>query len=195
MYEKKVEDDEGEETTARLPVLRYYNVFNLEQCEGIPTEKVPDNPRDFEPIGEAEAVVQGMPQSPPIQHGATGAWYMPATDTVSMPDAGHFSPPESYYSTLFHELSHASGHQSRLNRQTSTKPHRFGSRDYSQEELVAEMGAAFLCGHCGIEQATVENSAAYIQGWLKKLKGDHRLVVIAAAQAQKAADFIMGAAS
>ncbi|MEE8587689.1 MAG: zincin-like metallopeptidase domain-containing protein, partial [Acidobacteriota bacterium] len=140
----------------------------------------------------AEAVVRTMPQAPPIEHGATGAWYEPIQDVVRMPEPGHFSPLEAYYSTLYHELVHSTGHKSRLGRDIGDRVPRFGSTDYSQEELVAEMGAAFLCGHCGIEQATVENSAAYIQGWLKKLKGDHKLVVIAAAQAQKAADFIRG---
>jgi len=97
-----------------------------------------------------------------------------------------------YYSTLFHELTHATGHESRLKRLDTDRLAAFGSKDYSQEELVAEMGSAFLCGHCGIAERIIDNSAAYIQGWLRRLRNDKRLVVFAAAQAQKAADFVLG---
>ena len=90
-----------------------------------------------------------------------------------------------------HELLHATGHASRLARKGITNPSYFGSHDYSQEELVAEFGASMLCGVSGIEQKTIENSAAYIQGWLKVLKNDKKCLVLAAAQAQKAADFIL----
>ncbi|MDA2929985.1 zincin-like metallopeptidase domain-containing protein [Acidobacteria bacterium AH-259-O06] len=108
-----------------------------------------------------------------------------------MPPAEVFTGDAEFYSTIFHELTHSTGHPSRLNRLNTEKLAAFGSRDYSQEELVAEMGAAFLCGHCQIENKTIDNSAAYIQGWLRKLRNDKRMVIFAAAQAQKAADFIL----
>ncbi|HSR54332.1 MAG TPA: zincin-like metallopeptidase domain-containing protein [Acidobacteriota bacterium] len=192
VFPKEVETEDGEKETVNLPVLRRWSVFNVEQCEGIPSERIPDlTPKPFKPVEKAERIVKDMPQAPAIKHGATGAWYEPRADLVRMPDPGHFDPAECYYSTLFHELTHSSGHGSRLSRPTLKQMARFGSPDYSQEELVAEMGAAFLCGESGLEPAVIENQAAYISGWLNRLKGDPRLVVIAAAQAQKSADFIL----
>ena len=108
-----------------------------------------------------------------------------------MPPAEVFTGDAEYYSTVFHELTHSTGHPSRLGRLDTNSLAPFGSNDYSQEELVAEMGAAFLCGHCRIENQTIDNSAAYIQGWLRRLRNDKGLVIFAAAQAQKAADFIL----
>ncbi len=93
---------------------------------------------------------------------------------------------------MYHELSHSTGHSSRLNRQGIASLAAFGSADYSREELIAEMGAAFLCGHCGIESVTLDNSASYIAGWLRRMREDHRLIVSAAAAAQRAADYILG---
>jgi hypothetical protein len=108
-----------------------------------------------------------------------------------MPEPKLFESEQRYYNTLFHELTHSTGHLSRLNRKEINDPIRFGSDPYSREELVAEMGAAFLCGHCEIEDATVDQSASYIQNWLEQLKNDRKLVVHAAAQAQKACDLIL----
>jgi len=191
--EHERENADGELETYSTPLLRYYRVFNVEQCEGIAPEKVPalENARDFQPIEEAERVVQEMPQRPIIQHEAAQAFYRPSADIVNMPAAELFNCDAEYYSTLFHELTHATGHESRLKRLDTDKLAAFGSRDYSQEELVAEMGSAFLCGHCGIAERIIDNSAAYIQGWLRSLRNDKRLVVFAAAQAHKAADFIL----
>ena len=192
--EKEQKNPDTEQTeTVNIPLLRYYNVFNIEQCEGIPKDKIPplENTRDFQPIEQAETVVQEMPQRPIVKHEAAQAYYRPSADVVNMPAAELFQSSEGYYSTLFHELTHATGHESRLKRLNTDKLAPFGSKDYSQEELVAEMGAAFLCGHCQIENQTIDNSAAYIQGWLRKLRNDKRMVVFAAAQAQKASDFIL----
>ncbi|MCA9069418.1 MAG: DUF1738 domain-containing protein, partial [Planctomycetaceae bacterium] len=175
----------------KFPVLRHYNAFNIEQCD-LPAEKVPEiatvPENDFEPIQLCEDVVAGMPDPPSIQHGGGRASYRPATDSVQMPRPERFDGPEEYYSTLFHELTHSTGHPSRLDRPGITEIKPFGTPDYSREELVAEMGAAFLCGHCGIENTVIENSAAYIAGWLQRLRNDKRLVIQAAAAAQKAAD-------
>jgi antirestriction protein ArdC len=108
-----------------------------------------------------------------------------------MPDREKFTSPESLYSVLYHEILHSSGHISRLNRKGVTDPSCFGSHERSQEELVAEFGASMLCGYAGIEQETITNSAAYIQGWLSVLRNDKKLAVIAAGQAQKACDYIL----
>ena len=100
-----------------------------------------------------------------------------------------FASVEEYYATRFHELGHSTGAKHRLDRKLEGD---FGDKDYSREELVAEMTAAFLCAHCGIDNSVIENSAAYLQGWINILKGDSKLVVIAASQAQKAANLILG---
>jgi antirestriction protein ArdC len=121
------------------------------------------------------------------------AFYRPSTDSVQMPNLEAFDSAESYHSTLFHELTHSTGHPSRLKRLNADAPIApFGSPDYSKEELVAEMGAAFLCAESGIGNVTLTSSASYIQNWLGALRNDKRMVVIAAAQAQKAADYILG---
>jgi antirestriction protein ArdC len=139
--------------------------------------------------------VASVPQRPAIQHEEARAYYRPATDTVSMPARNLFPKAEHYYSILFHELTHSTGHGSRLDRATLRDLLAFGDTNYSKEELCAEMGAAYLCGVAGIVNETVNNSAAYIQGWLSKLRNDKKLLVQAAAQAQKTADFILGKAT
>jgi antirestriction protein ArdC len=137
-----------------------------------------------------------MPKCPAIKTGLDRAFYSPAGDFVGMPAAEQFRTSEDFYSVLFHELTHSTGHQSRLNRKgvtgTEGEWSAFGSTPYAKEELVAEMGAAFLCGQVGIVERTLDNSAAYVASWLQRLKDDRKLVVHAAAQAQKAADFILG---
>ena len=183
----------------RIPFLRYYSVFNVAQCEGIPQDKVPavnGSKREHTPIEQAEKIVAGMPKRPAIQQKWARAFYSPDGDFVGIPEIELFRSPEDYHSVLFHELTHATGHESRLNRKGVTGSDglwsAFGSQSYSQEELVAEMGAAFLCGQAGIVERTIDNSAAYVQAWLERLKDDRRLIVQAAAQAQKASDFILG---
>ena len=184
----------GEFRRARC-MVRYYTVFNVTQCENVAYPS--DGFRAvFDPIPACESIVDTMPNRPRIEHGGNRAYYAPATDYVQMPERGQFASADTYYETLFHELTHATAHPTRCNRKSNLdewKP--FGSADYSREELVAEMGAAFLCNHTGIADRTVENSAAYVAGWLKKLHDDKRCVVIAAAQAQKAADYILGASA
>lgn len=191
--ETDADDHDGEETGGRrIPMLKYYNVFNVEQCEGLEYPTVDRIPTiEFDPIAQAEQIVQAMPRPPTIAHKEARAYYAPLRDHLNMPPQETFHSAEEYYCTLFHELTHATGHQSRLNRETITNPNRFGTPAYAREELTAEMGAAFLCGRAGIEQVTLENSAAYIKHWLEKLKNDPKLVVHAAAAAQKASDFIL----
>jgi antirestriction protein ArdC len=183
------DEESGEEK--RIPMLRYYNVFNIEQTDGI---KAPDaaifTPTEFHPVGEAERIVKGYRDAPAIEHGGTQAFYRSASDSVRIPEPTRFASCEEYYSTLFHELAHSTGHSKRLDRKLDTDPKPFGSTDYGKEELVAEMASAFLCGHAGIRPAVIENQAAYVAGWLKQLKNDKRLVVTAGGAAQKAADWI-----
>ena len=131
-----------------------------------------------------------MPGAPTIETQGQRAAYNAKSDSIVMPAADRFVSAEEYYSCLFHELTHSTGHQKRLNR-AGVGSHSFGSPEYAREELTAEMGAAMLCGVCGIDPATIENSAAYVQGWLKRLRADDRLVIKAASQAQKAADYIL----
>ena len=186
-------DDEQDGGRDRAPLLRYYTVFNLEQTEGITAGKIPAaEPRRFDPIEACEQIVADMPQRPEIRYTNAGlAYYQPSTDTVTMPLRETFTSPAEFYGTLFHECVHASGATHRLARKSLTGWAPFGSAEYSREELVAEMGAGFLCAAAGIDGATLENSAAYIKSWLQVLKDDRRAVIVAAGQAQKAADFIL----
>jgi antirestriction protein ArdC len=184
-----VHDKDNPGETKDIPMIRYYKVFNAEQTEGIDYPKPPE--RDFNPIEEAEKILAGMPNRPAITHGEARAYYRPSEDRVNLPPQGSFTSDEAYYSTLFHELAHATGHASRLDRKEITEVNLFGSHDYSKEELVAEMGSAYLCGASGISPQTIDNQAAYIHGWLRKLRDDQKFVVLAAAKAQKAADYIL----
>lgn len=171
----------------------YHTVFNSEQCEGIETPSINVEPSTFSPLELCERVAEGYPSPKPLvekNHGA--AFYRPSTDLVGMPKPERFDRSEDFYSMLFHELTHSTGHSSRLNRKEVVQGGYFGSNDYSREELVAEMGAAFLDGHCGIESKLLDNSVAYINNWLKNLDKDPRLVVQAGAQAQRASDYILG---
>lgn len=182
----------GEAVT--VPVLRFYHVFNTEQCEGmsLPTPTQEATGIAFSPVEAAESLAKGYAGGPATIHHGTQAYYMPQADEVHIPEPAQFRSTEDYYATLYHELAHSTGHSSRLARGLDTTPAPFGSKDYGREELVAEMAAAFLCGHAGIAPATVTNHAAYIQGWITTLKGDKRLAISAAGVAQKAADWIRG---
>jgi antirestriction protein ArdC len=191
-YDKVVPE---RDTPEKRFVLRSYTVFNAAQCDGIavPTLDQPIHP--FTPIERCTKLVGDYPAPPTILHSRDRACYRPSTDTVLMPDPTLFAVPEEYYSTLFHELTHSTGHPTRLNRATLADAVRFGDVSYAKEELVAEMGAAYLCGVCGIANTTVTNSAAYLAGWKKALKNDPTCVVMAASQAEKAANYIQGITS
>ncbi|MFH0918863.1 MAG: zincin-like metallopeptidase domain-containing protein [Fibrobacterota bacterium] len=175
-----------------IPFLRYHTVFNLEQCDNV---KVPDriqamsnNLHTWDPLQQAETVVSGMPSRPDIRHQEQRAYYHPKDDYVNMPIRESFAEASGYYATLFHELAHSTGHATRLDRGTLSTV--FSSDDYAKEELVAELGAAFLCAHAGIENK-IDNSAAYIQSWIKALQNAKSMSVYAAARAQNAAAFIL----
>jgi len=187
------EIQDGDEIIEKKSVLcRYYTVFNLEQCEGIPSPAKHTEPTpDLNPIEACASIVNGWATKPNIQHGGDRASYHKLQDCIRMPMMTDFDHGEAYYSTLFHELTHSTGHPSRLNRSTLMDAESFGDENYSREELIAEMGAAFLCGITGIENKTINNSSSYLQSWLQVLRSDSRLVLVAAGQAQKAVDLIL----
>ena len=184
---------ENDEKVKRIPFLRYYNVFNIECVEGIklklPTKYVNDS------IEQCENIINDMQSKPIIEHGGDEPYYNWKEDRVKVPHRGNFILSDEYYATLFHELAHSTGHESRLNRETCMKPAVYGSRDYCREELVAEIATCFLCGESGIANNIIENSSAYIEFWLERLthllKEDTKAFVRASALAQKATDFIL----
>ena len=182
----------GEEVQT-IPMLKYYNVFNIEDIEDIDIQIPEVDIKEHERIAKCEQLIKSVPNAPQyVFEDANRAYYNPISDKLNMPAIGQFETAANYYCTFFHELSHATGHQSRLNREGITKLNPFGSPEYSREELVAEMGASFLSAHVGINyDGITENSAAYLQGWLKVLKADKKLIFKAAAEAQKAADYIL----
>jgi antirestriction protein ArdC len=189
---------ENKETgkTKNIPMLRYYTVFNLEQTENVKQPEPVALP-DFHPIESAQAILDAMPNKPKIetgepQRGGSAGCYSPSDDTVTMPDARDFRSSESFYAVLFHELGHATGHRTRLDRmQGDTAWSKFGSKPYAQEELVAELTSGYLCATCQIFDVIEENTAAYIGSWIKTLKNDSTLFVHAAGKAQHAADWIL----
>ena len=185
-----IEDKETREPQ-KIPLLRYYSVFNVAQCDGLKISAEPES-EAINGIVHPDEIIAHMPQRPVIKHGMTRAYYSSREDYVGLPSRERFERAEGYYATLFHELVHATGHESRLNRASLTEKAGFGSNPYCKEELVAEIGAAFLCGQAEIVERTIDNSASYIQNWLEQLRNDRTLIVQAAAQAQKAADFILG---
>jgi antirestriction protein ArdC len=191
--EHATKDEEAGEDE-RLPfVLCHYTVFNVEQCDGLTLPEI-SQPAIAPEIGEdelCESIVTGWENRPALYLNSPTeyrAYYRPSSDSVHMPARSRFVDAPHYYSTLFHELVHSTGHESRLHRIFGD---RFGDELYSKEELVAEMGAAFLCAIAGIaNEHTDRNTAAYIQNWISALEEDNRLIVHAAANAQKAVDQI-----
>lgn len=177
--------------------LKIYTVFNLDLVEG--DFKIPKKARDAEAqdndhdeIVSCEDIVSAYAGCPTITHGGSSASYNPKKDAIKMPAPESFNSSEEYYSTLFHEMAHSTGHESKLNRDGITDPIKFGSHKYGQEELIAEFTASFLCGTAGIGERTFNNSAAYIAGWKKTIKADNSIVYKAIAAAQKAADRVLG---
>ena len=191
----KVVDEETQEEK-EVPYLKYINVFNVStQCEGIaPRCNVSAVPAsNLQPDSIAEAIVKDYVDRSGVHINITHsskAFYQPSSDTVTVPELSQYQKVEEFYSTLFHEMTHSTGHHSRLNRIVDIAT--FGSEQYSREELVAELGASFLVNHCDLEsEASFKNSAGYIQGWLKALKDDKRLIVSAAGAAEKAVSLIL----
>ena len=188
-------DANSDEDRRRRFVLRYYRVWNVEQCE-LPEIALAELPKietcEHHPIEAVEHIVFAMQNAPAVEHAGTKAFYSSVNDRITMPPRNLFISPEEYGSTILHELTHSTGHEKRLARESITEAAEFGSAVYSKEELIAEMGGAYLCAEAGISNAVIENQAAYIAGWLNRLHDDRRLVVLAAAQAQHAVDYILG---
>lgn len=198
VFWKLLNTEEKDGTIKKTPFLKYYNVFNLSQTEGIEPIKVPisdpPNPH-FDPIAKAEELIELWEDCPVIKLNQSQAYYSPSQDFIGMPNPQSFFNAPDYYSVLFHEATHSTGNIKRLGRHAKMRDLNFGSHSYSysysQEELVAEMGAAYMCGMCGIEQQTLPNSSAYIQSWIRTFKNDPKVLVIAANQAQKAVNYIL----
>jgi len=170
-----------------IPLLRYSNVFNLDQTEGI---KAPENTVDVS-TDKAQEIITNASICPIINAG-TRAYYSPKDDTITMPQVASFHSPAGYCHTLFHEMTHATGHSSRLARKGITNFDSFGTEQYSHEELIAELGAAFISNEANIlSDVRFENSAAYLQSWSDALSKDRKLIVSAASAAQRAADYVL----
>lgn len=190
---RQQDEPEDETSKRKVPYLRYYLVFNVAQCEGIPTWKLPAVTRaPISPIPLCEAIVEKMPQRPSIKYGVEQrAFYDPLHDYVNMPSRESFNSSESLYGTLMHELVHSTGHSSRVGRKDLLQMYEFNKLEaYSHEELVAEIGSCYLLSFAGIT-GQLEQSADYIKGWLSKLHDDAKFIFSAATQAQKATDFIL----
>lgn len=191
---QKTESDEqtGEEVDRTIPFLKSYTVFNVEQIDGLPAHflaratEAPVNPD--ERIERAEAFFTATGAD--IGHGGNQAFYAPGTDRIQMPEFETFRDAQSYYATLAHEMTHWTRHKSRLDRDFGRE--KWGDAGYAREELVAELGAAFLCADLGLALEDREDHAAYIGHWLTILKNDKRAVFSAAAHAQRAADYLHG---
>lgn len=191
VFWKITKDEDSSGKVSKNFLLRYFTVFNVAQCEGIEAPPAVER-RSFNPIETCEEVLGSYFVPPSIVHGGFQACYVPSEDEVRMPPRDRFVSAEEYYSTLFHELAHSTGAAHRLARKGVVDPSRFASHTYSFEELVAECGSAFLAAHTGIAPATLENSAAYIASWAKKLRSEPRWIVEAAGHASRAADLILG---
>ncbi|WP_028991440.1 ArdC family protein [Thermoanaerobacter thermocopriae] len=189
---KEGDPETGEivEREKELLVLRYYHVFHLSDIEGIPSKL---KKTEHNPIEEAEKILEGYKNAPVISHNdPNAAYYITEKDIINVPEKGFFQNVYEYYSTLFHEIIHSTGHPKRLKRFKENEKDIFGSNSYSIEELVAEIGAAMLCEYAGIAEKTMKNNTAYIQAWLKQLQNNKNWIFTAAGKAQKAVDYVLG---
>ena len=188
-------EKENKETKEKekVPILRYYKVFNIDQCTDIPKEKLPPPvvERKNNPLETCEKIITEMPKRPDIRHNEQRAYYHKLEDYVNMPKMETFKSSEDYYGVLFHETVHSTGNSERLNRKELVNSNSNRTDNYAIEELTAEMGASYLKSFAGIPIEKLENNAAYIQGWLERLKNDKRFIVHASAQAQKATAYIL----
>lgn len=189
-FSRAVEDQAtGDSVEAEIPFLKTYSVFNVEQCEGLPAELTakPAPAPEPERIEAAETFVANTGVT--LIPGGGRAFYAPSDDVVAMPALQAFASAPAFYSTLLHELVHWSGADTRLKR---TFGQRFADTAYAREELVAELGAAFLCADLGIEPSPREDHAAYLEHWLRVLKEDKRAIFQAARFASQASDYLHG---
>jgi antirestriction protein ArdC len=192
---KKVPEELDSTGKAKMvPLLQYYKLYNVAQCRDVPRNLIPvvdASAEPVDPIAECEAILNYVPDMPLIRFQGKQAYYNVEKDEIVLPKMKDFKSSPAYYSTLYHELIHASGAPRRLNRKTLTDMVPFGTPSYALEELIAEMGSAFLCRFSGILPAEMDNMVAYIDNWLGVLKKDKRFIITASGQAQKAVDFLL----
>ncbi|MHA1191279.1 MAG: ArdC family protein [Promethearchaeota archaeon] len=189
---KKEIDDKGIEKE-RLVYFRTFHVWNADQCEGFPEGTIPKPKKliDFDPIEKAEEIVENYKNKIKIQNGVQRAYYQPIQDIINMPQGDSFVDMESYYSTLFHEFVHSTGHKKRLNRVGITDINFMGSHEYSKEELVAEFGACMLCHKSNILKVVEKRSVQYLKGWRERIVKDPKCVIEAMNNAVKASEYIL----
>lgn len=186
---KPVLNEKGEKVYNQFPMIKEYTVFNLDQCTGLEIAKPEKKEKsDNEKIEICESIWANYANHPSLSHGGDRAFYSSTDDSIRMPEFNSFISAEAYYSTLFHEAGHSTGHQNRLNRDLKNW---FGLEKYGREELVAEFCASYLGAVAGI-QKEIDNSVAYIQSWSKAIKNDPAMIMVCASKAQKAADMILG---
>lgn len=185
-------DETGEEQIDWWLMMREYRVYNLEQTSGLRYTKEQATIPLFNRDERAEEIVFGYKDRPTIKYDPERAYYRPYHDDVHIPKIDQFASQEEYYSTLFHELVHSTGHTKRLSRSSFHETIHFGDTSYAKEELIAELGAAFLCAQLGFFSQTRKNTAAYLQSWLAALLDDRTLLLQAASHAQRACDCILG---
>ena len=195
IYQKEeINEETGEKEVRKIPVLKYYNVFHISQVEGVKPLEVPF--KEVEPIEEADKIITMYVNREHLDFKelpSNKAFYSPSRDRVVVPMKEQYENINEYYSTTFHELTHSTGHKSRLDRLETGAIASFGSETYSKEELVAEIGSASLMNMLGIETPqTFKNSTAYIQNWLQVLKNDNKFIVSASSRAEKAVNYILG---
>ena len=168
-----------------IPMLRYYRVFNIEDTSlEIPKTEFTEKQK----IQECEKVIKGYKDKPEITNGMKASYSL-LSDRVKMPKMKDFDKAENYYSVIFHELGHSTGHSKRLDRDLTGN---FGDAKYAKEELIAELGASFLCAITHIETKTLDNAASYIRTWLRALKNDEKFIFTASSSAQKSVNHILG---
>ncbi len=188
---RKETDDNGDEISREIPFLKGYTVFNCEQIEGLPAHYTAPAAPVLDPVQRIESIEQFFAKTgADIHHGGDRAYYAIQNDYVQMPPFETFHDAESYYATLAHEMTHWTRHEKRLNREFGRK--RWGDEGYAAEELVAELGSAFLSADLGLTPEPREDHASYIAHWLTVLKNDNRAIFTAAAHAERACGFLHG---
>lgn len=181
-------DKNGKPKIEKVPLLRYYYVFNLDQTKGIDYKTIV---KEKEVNLSAEKIIKKYKKQVKFLEGGDRAFYSPTLDYIQLPLRKNFLSDNEYYATNFHEMTHSTSHATRLNRDIAQVDFHFGDQLYSKEELVAEMGSAYLCAKTKILPAVITNTGAYIQSWLKALKNDKTLLVSASGKAQKAVNYIL----
>ena len=189
MVEDKELDENGKKK--HRPILRYYKLFNVEQADKkivIPEIKEPEPVCEFTPLERAEDLLQSIPDPCPVTFGGGRAFYSPRKNFIRVPEKNLFDSTEFFYATLFHEISHSTGHKSKLNREIINH---FGTKKYAKEELTAEMSSNFIMNELGIvTEDTENNTVAYLQNWKQKLRDDPSIMIQAAGKAQKVCDYL-----